>query len=455
MKTHPKSAFFVVISLIHIYGIQAQNISALSRQHEFIKKSVYRIAVQSFQNRPVETESAYLPTLKLDSIIWDAYWADSGHYKGCEKWTFHYNELLDATSATYYWYNYIEDKYLPGYKMDFSYNEDHTPKEGIIYQWDQGWNTGWIKFSKLNYTYDSKENLKEMKYFMWQDLFQQWWEFVKYDYNYDSADNKINVIGAFYINEQTWMDISREEFTYDSINRLRFHEVFFRTDTASSWLKEESEEYIYDTNGYTIFSNEYIWDIDILINIYKGKHIYSFDENHNLSSYIQYSWDESDNLWIYVRRKIYTYDNAYDRNALLIPSNQLLNENAIINDFNFDFFDHMLTDMKSDLYSFDEWIPDYKGKFYYSELIQTGIADPDFVSVVVYPNPADDYISFHWGGCPKKLNLVVYNIYGKMVFNQNVEEDSKLSVDRFVQGIYVILLKDSNTVIHTSKIIVQ
>jgi len=50
----------------------------------------------------------------LDSIIWDAYWAESGHFKGCEKWKYQYNEQSDATLATYYWYDYIEKRISAG-----------------------------------------------------------------------------------------------------------------------------------------------------------------------------------------------------------------------------------------------------------------------------------------------------------------------------------------------------
>ena len=56
--------------------------------------------------------------------------------------------------------------------------------------------------------------------------------------------------------------------------------------------------------------------------------------------------------------------------------------------------------------------------------------------IVIHPNPARDYI--YIDGIQSKQIFYIYDVQGKLIFNTTLFEDSKISIDKLMPGIYII-----------------
>ncbi|SRR6056297_1470946 len=65
-------------------------------------------------------------------------------------------------------------------------------------------------------------------------------------------------------------------------------------------------------------------------------------------------------------------------------------------------------------------------------------------NILVYPNPADDYLIVHWNGVNEgSIYLTVTDISGRKVnaFNVNHLKKTRISTDMLEQGIYILSVK--------------
>ncbi len=62
--------------------------------------------------------------------------------------------------------------------------------------------------------------------------------------------------------------------------------------------------------------------------------------------------------------------------------------------------------------------------------------------LLIYPNPANDYI--YIDGVQSEQIFHIYDVQGKLIFNTTLKEDSKISIDKLMPGIYII--KSNNAI---------
>jgi hypothetical protein len=82
----------------------------------------------------------------------------------------------------------------------------------------------------------------------------------------------------------------------------------------------------------------------------------------------------------------------------------------------------------------------------------TGITEPESLKTIIYPNPATDYLNIHCSTNQPQLRVELYNIAGQKVLNETVNNHSKLPVQSFPKGIYLIKISDSDKIIQTEKL---
>ena len=75
----------------------------------------------------------------------------------------------------------------------------------------------------------------------------------------------------------------------------------------------------------------------------------------------------------------------------------------------------------------------------------------DTSKVVLYPNPAKNYISIY--GISSDAKIEVYSILGKKVFEQNLNGETTLQID-LASGIYLAKIKVDSIVV-TKKLIIE
>ncbi|MGB4849275.1 MAG: T9SS type A sorting domain-containing protein [Saprospiraceae bacterium] len=93
------------------------------------------------------------------------------------------------------------------------------------------------------------------------------------------------------------------------------------------------------------------------------------------------------------------------------------------------------------------------------QLVHTEDVDSEEVNLILYPNPANDFLSFYCSFSPvlKELSYSISNIQGQVIFRSNHLTNNTTniySVGNLAQGTYFLQLISSNQIIKTEKFIV-
>ena len=71
-----------------------------------------------------------------------------------------------------------------------------------------------------------------------------------------------------------------------------------------------------------------------------------------------------------------------------------------------------------------------------------------------YPNPASDYIRIDINSCSNSYSFELFNLHGQKVIDRLIENNTAISVEELMEGMYVYRLIDKKN-IYTGKIIVE
>ena len=109
-------------------------------------------------------------------------------------------------------------------------------------------------------------------------------------------------------------------------------------------------------------------------------------------------------------------------------------------------------------YDWDEigskWDPLFRMTNYYSDPGVTGINNIGFAEVRVYPNPATEFIVFGGMESPGAACIELFNIQGKIVLSQEINNSQKVSVQHLPQGLYLYKYSGDSK-IYTGKLIIK
>ncbi len=73
----------------------------------------------------------------------------------------------------------------------------------------------------------------------------------------------------------------------------------------------------------------------------------------------------------------------------------------------------------------------------------------------IYPNPVRDYLTISWKDMPYSLNLNIYDVQGKLIYQKQVDNGIPISVDQLNSGVYMIRFFNGDKFVQSSKIIID
>ena len=84
--------------------------------------------------------------------------------------------------------------------------------------------------------------------------------------------------------------------------------------------------------------------------------------------------------------------------------------------------------------------------------IVTGINTPKIEDIRIYPNPVKDYFFIE---CNNLIQIKLYDMLGREVLNQHINEKSLINISHLINGLYIIKLLSKGEIIGNSKIVKQ
>ena len=73
----------------------------------------------------------------------------------------------------------------------------------------------------------------------------------------------------------------------------------------------------------------------------------------------------------------------------------------------------------------------------------------------IYPNPTNEFLRIKNDKVNSNLIVQVYDLTGKLIYNESFENKKKITTSDWVSGNYILTIFDNNKLIFKDKIIVQ
>lgn len=349
-----------------------------------------------------ETKSANVIKQRLDSVI---------YIGGGEKFDYFYDNLGHNTGLIYNYWSNVTMKYEKRYKVEFAYDVNGYCNLNQSFSWDNALSQ-WIITGKDEKSYDENNQLLLNYSFNWDKTLIKWVLSSKVDYenSYDSKNKLISVIAY----PNTISEKKKYEYTYSTAGVL----------TSILWYRWK----------------DYKWQP-------QNKTEYNYDSVGNLTERIQSYMGNGDTDWTFSAKYEYKYNNNFSINQLLLPSDYIFQGEWVVpSDFN---VIHMIISQTHFPYSL---IQDFTMRYYYSPLDVTGINVLETLNTTIFPNPATDFLNIQWNGNQSVLNVEVIDITGKKVFAGMIENNSKLPIQDYLEGLYLVRISDNNKTLKTEKV---
>lgn len=84
-----------------------------------------------------------------------------------------------------------------------------------------------------------------------------------------------------------------------------------------------------------------------------------------------------------------------------------------------------------------------------------GIEELDETSLIVTPNPANDFLSFETSFIGQEITATIFDLAGNLVTTQEITKNQKIEISQLVEGIYFVQLSQGNKQSITRKVVVK
>ena len=323
------------------------------------------------------------------------------------------------------WDEHQETWFLLG-KGENLYDENGLLATSIFYMPDEEDNL--IPLEKTEYEYDNNGNrIRETEYGD-EGGVGVWIAYEKREYALDASRRDTLMLAYEWDHgSQKWQPEGKIEFTNDASGNL-VQEIKYRTeDAGKTWIPQWKFEYEYDSAGNEILQTSYSWDDGGKKWDPSEKIAQTFDENGNVVTHYHEYWDMGSGQWKF-----------QDKEKYEIVSTDSTKQ---------------VTTLDWDE-STSQWVPSIRMTHYYSDPGLTGINVPGTADLVLFPNPATEFIMFSRLGKNVPVLVEIIDIQGSTVLKQEVDRDQKVYVEHLNEGLYIyrIFTEDRS---YTGKLIIK
>lgn len=245
---------------------------------------------------------------------------------------------------------------------------DHKTLDSLVFQeWNDNLNV-WEPVIREQFTYDSNDRVDESIFSLWDSNTSSWKEQLKEEYTFDTNGNLILQLRYFQYTSNVWDLVNKTEWTYDSYGNIILEEYFLWDILNNLWVRTYKYELTYDSNQNLVLEIGYQWfsGINQWQNSYKDDYFYT---DSVLTSEINSNWNYGTSQWDFTSQWLYNYT----LNQLTTEIQQLWDSNLSSwkNESKFDYtYDANDNISESTNYNWEDgtpgsWVLDSKDEFVY------------------------------------------------------------------------------------------
>lgn len=389
--------------------------------------------------RPGSVESLVLMQ-KLDSYIYQEYDKATSQWLNRSMNEFGYDANGNNTSDIFYTWNTENELYEKSLKQEFTYDNNGLAEQ-LSYEWDAGSST-WVLLSRWLYSYNGDGNMSMAYNYYWtgsnwemsgraqltyneegQVILQvlSWWDGSNSQWiNSNKIENTYNTNGALSASTESNWDLITNDWIFIKIDEYSYNDGFLMQKKTMTWNTVNSQ-----------------WENEVLL-------IFSYDSLMNIILSREYAWVGSQ--WVEMWKSEMTYNNDYTADQLMLPwffseaDGELQHMLTGITEYGFNGIAYELTT---------------RSLFNYSQVDLTGIAYNEINKAVVYPQPASEQVTFSWGSSSQQLDLYLYDMAGKMVYESSISNNAAVPLSGVMPGLYLYRLSGKSGTMYSGKISVR
>ncbi len=414
------------------------------------------------------------------------------------------------TSEIKYKWNSSTSDWGNNYRIDYTYNSNGQILSQIKKTWD---GTNFINKSKYEYTYNTfGKETSFYDYDSWDPSAQKWIGYSKELKSYNSNDSLYSE-EEWYWDENNenpgsdWIGDEKEIYTYSATEYTIENQVWDHTNNVFVYSTQTIAQF--DQNGQDTAYIEKNWDktsqawVDTLKTV-----ISYYSQNNEVHRYWQYHWNTANQQWdsysvetfnydgdyltsdqiakkntngifltVYSKSfsfdsyenttKIeeldttgkrhhvseYTYDTSVPAGDIMFPDHK--DAKSFYQYYDFNIYNASVKSMLTECKSVDTTVDDTlakRVKFYYSQAPLSIKETRQIVQAKVYPNPSSDLIYFSFDPKFKNNYIEIFDIFGKLVKKQSVENRQAVSIGDLDAGIYLYRIRTNTGLILQGKI---
>lgn len=391
---------------------------------------------------------------RLDSII-----QTSSGYKD----VYLYDDDGNNYLKTFFIYDDELEIYIKYSKTEFEFDEEGRITSFITSRWNVETNE-FINFSKIEYSYNLSGYTSELLQYNWDTINLTFNRTSKVDYAYDEYGN--NTLTNSYRWDAvslTYYIQSKNEYTYDE-NRNRILSISYRWESSiNSLIRQNKVEETYNENGNKTLTVRSYWDLQTSTYILNSKYEYTYYEDGNSKNLTLYNWDTETSTYI----PNYTTETFYDSNGerfLSIFSKWDSETESFVNSSKTEF--SIILDNETNItrimvhFDFDidlsAWVEGDTDYWYYTKIDVSLIDEAKENTLLVFPNPANDWLSIHAINDNIRLTKIeLYDISGKRLIDTEIIENKPINIQNLSPSIYFYHLYSGNKIIQSGKLIIN
>lgn len=385
-------------------------------------------------------------TMKLDSTITKVWSDETQALKNDTKEELLYNAEMKNTMWVHSDWDDISGKWYVWSKTEVEFNPDGTVDAMHIFE-SHEMGTEPALVNKLISFYNEAGQLDSVQHWYTED--QLTWNLEgKQIYHYN-ASGQLTEMEMWSLEEdegEEYMSVMRFVFTYNNIGRMETSSMFF--------LFDEDEMLFFKTFYYYDGSNRLTHTEDWTLNLMSfelGKDFrsdFEYNASGDLATDTYSEWDATGQTWVENYTDEYTYYD-FSNSEVLFPSYMLFY--GIVEET--PMFGKAVKEIET-----MEWVEGTSKltettTFYYSTATNTFTDRISVAGFSVYPNPAQDKVTFNWSENQATLSLEIYQVTGGRILEKQISSGIPVSVAEINNGIYFFKLNNRKQTVYSGKLI--
>ncbi|MBN1821136.1 MAG: T9SS type A sorting domain-containing protein [Prolixibacteraceae bacterium] len=303
------------------------------------------------------------------------------------------------------------NQWIGSNKEVYSFDDFGNRILSSVYKWDveaKDWAFNSDR-SKSEYVYNGSGKITQKLDMNWNNNQNDWAYYKMYEYEYDNQNRNILYVESNWNSgKQDWINITKKEYAFDEYGNYILDATYNYNSEVDSLILYRKYEHAYDINGRQILSIQ----MDSYGNPYylggsKTEIVYD-EEGRFFTMYSSYIWDNEGHCWRGTGKHIYDID-----------------------EFGYPLID---TEYLWDHVEF-EWFESNRKTYYYT-LVSTPEIELGKDNVLVYPNPATNFITFDLSEITKTAIVRLFDINGKLVLSEKLYPNKSISTKGLNSGIY-------------------